>query len=407
MARTSIVDKDYLSYTKYRRKTISGAWTAWSESSKTVPLRTEEITRDDIHMSSVLSGFRPPLAYSAGGYTADMPAYSCVGSFQADPSTSLYEFDLGGYLIGEPLGTPVLKDLISAGDISRATINLLRAVGDSKWSAGEMLAEMQGSIDMIEKSARKLQNALLAASRKNWRGVAKALGVPPKKVKSGSSSAQAWLEYQFGWAPVVSDIANAATFLGGGFDGSNPPILMARTKLYQSATTVLNGITTLSWSIASVQCPWRQSTTLSDEWKASVYFKMNLDMLRGLTQYGIVGLSTPWAVLPQSYLVDWILPIGDYLEALDALIGLTYLGGSYTRFKKQSASRTYGSWTGRQAGKWIISGAAVVNPVNRFDMKRIPWGTPPIAPPLYVKSPFDTFKAVTTVALLKQFSSKQ
>lgn len=299
-----------------------------------------------------------------------------------------------------------LRALVTTADKNRAVVNMLKAVGDSKWAAGETLAEIQSSIDLIGKSARTLSNAMLHASRKNWRGVAKSLGVTSQKVKKGSSASDGWLQYQFGWTPVVSDIANSALFISGALDGDDPVILMARTKLQNTAKELVSSNYTWSGGAAHIQFGYTEKTVYSDEYKASVYFNVSCSSLRSLAQYGLVGLSTPWAVLPMSFVADWVLPIGDVLAAMDATFGLNYLGGSYTTFQKAVRTVEFASpvfvagYTGVTMG-----GNAYAQPVEKFAMKRVVWDSVPFPSPLYIKNPFSTFQAVTAVALLRQFSS--
>jgi hypothetical protein len=42
-------------------------------------------------------------------------------------------------------------------------------------------------------------------------------------------------------------------------------------------------------------------------------------------------LELAWEVLPFSFVVDWLIPIGDYLSALDALKGVSAVTGTVTR----------------------------------------------------------------------------
>lgn len=388
-----------------RRRNLSGGLPNDSVVLEAYEYQSESKTRGDIVRSAMSEGFRPPLAYSASGFTRSSALLLTQGLFKRNPWSDSIDFSLNGTSsrgdgAGGLLSPTSSKTLISSADESRAVINMLRAVGDQKWAAGETFIEMQKSIDMIGNSAKVLARGLFAASRRDWRGVAKALGVPPAKVKSGASESSGWLSYHFGWAPVVQDIANSALYLSGEFDGREPPIIMARTKLREVSVSTSKS---KSWWIlndgyGSIDCEHSTKTEFVDEYKASVYYELQTSYLRGLAQYGLVGLSTPWAVLPSSYLLDWVIPIGDFLAAWDATIGLSYKGGSYTRFKRARSTRTATSVTyqRRPAGDiyWL--------PVESFNMRRTVWASSPLPFPAYVKNPFDVFKAVTSIALLRQ-----
>jgi hypothetical protein len=56
----------------------------------------------------------------------------------------------------------------------------------------------------------------------------------------------------------------------------------------------------------------------------------------GLKQLSQVGITNPallvWELIPYSFVFDWIIPVGDFLGSLDALVGVENLlvGDSYT-----------------------------------------------------------------------------
>lgn len=405
MPRVEKVTQQVNRLVQTRNALTGGAWSTYSSTNSSVEA-IRKITRADVVKSNVSSGFRPPLGYIASGYNAEFPAIFADALYTGGGTNpTVRDIMMTGYSTGLMV-PPQLVSSITNADIQRAIVNMLRAVGDSKWSAGEMIAEMQGSVDMIAKSARTLSNAMMAASRRNWRGVAKALKVDLPKIKKGATTGDGWLAFNFGWAPVVSDIANSALFLSGAMDTRDPPIIMARTRLGDSKKTSSSSAHQYAWGSGLIFFPYKEVDVTTDEWKASVYFKIDASFFRGLSQYGIAGLSTPWAVLPMSFVADWVIPIGDFLEAMDATIGLSYLGGSQTRFRRSERTRTYGTPYG-STGVVVRSGTAFAMPTNRFDMVRSVWTSPPVPVPLYVKNPFDVFKAVTSVALLRQFSSKQ
>lgn len=405
MPRVEKVTQQVNRLVQTRDASVGGAWSTYSSLTSSLSY-IRYVTRDDVVKSTVKAGFRPPLGYTASGYNAEFPAIYADALYTGSGTTPVMRDILVTGYIPDLVNPPQLVSSIPYADTQRAIVNMLRAVGDSKWSAGEMIAEMQGSIDMIAKSARTLDRAMMAATRRNWRGVARALSVDLPKIKKGATTGDGWLSFNFGWAPVVSDIANSALFLSGAMDSRDPPIIMARTRLRDQKRTKSANTESVAWGSGLIFFPYQDVDTTHDEWQASVYFTLDASFFRGLAQYGMVGLSTPWATLPFSFLADWILPIGDYLEAMDATIGLSYLGGSETRFRRSERIRKFGPVYG-SSGVTIRSGTAFAMPTNRFGMERSVWNNPPMPVPVYVKNPFDVFKAVTSVALLRQYSSKQ
>lgn len=394
------VTNSFKSMTKAR---VAGE-TWQTRQSYTKAIETDNHTRGDIVRSPAGVAFRPPLAYSAYGRTATFPMINFIGTYTSGGTVpTVWDVVIHGATTWFSLNSPAPETLLPSSDISRAIIEMLKQVGDEKFSVGQMVVEMQSSIDLIGDSARVLSRAMMFASRKSWKNVAKSLNVEPKALKKGTSASDGWLQYQFGWAPVVDDIVNSCALLGGVFDGQDPPVIMARTKRATSVVNRSTGVISTSFGLGNLDIPYKREDIKSHEYKASVYYELDVAYLREFAQFGLAGLSTPWAVLPMSFLADWVIPIGDYLAAWDATIGLKYKGGSYTNFLRTTSALSFDEHRTSTGTK--LSGDCFSLPVNRYQMDRVVWPSSPLPFPAYIKNPFSVFKTVTSVALLKQFSS--
>lgn len=61
--------------------------------------------------------------------------------------------------------------------------------------------------------------------------------------------------------------------------------------------------------------------------------------LRTLAQLGITNpLQVAWELVPFSFVADWLLPVGSYLDTLDATVGLKWRGGSISQLTKSQIS---------------------------------------------------------------------
>jgi hypothetical protein len=59
--------------------------------------------------------------------------------------------------------------------------------------------------------------------------------------------------------------------------------------------------------------------------KAFIQYKINSTLSNTLTQFGLANpLSLAWEILPYSFVVDWMLPIGPWLSNLDYTNGLSF-----------------------------------------------------------------------------------
>lgn len=113
------------------------------------------------------------------------------------------------------------------------------------------------------------------------------------------------------------------------------------------------------------------------------------------------GLANPallaWELLPLSFVVDYVVPIGDYLSALTAPLGYTWRGGDSVQWRqcktvyaghKSSASK-YSEW---------LTGSREVRKMSRAQMI-----SPPAPSFPTLKSPVNANKALNVLALFGQF----
>jgi hypothetical protein len=70
----------------------------------------------------------------------------------------------------------------------------------------------------------------------------------------------------------------------------------------------------------------------------------------GITNPLLIG----WELVPFSFVVDWFLPVGGWLESLDALLGYTTAGYS-------SSLLTRISWVGVSGPKTVLSSGFVID----------------------------------------------
>lgn len=196
-------------------------------------------------------------------------------------------------------------------------------------------------------------------------------------------------------------MASAALQLGGAFDRDSSLITASGTVTDSLVVEKLIGDGNYSIESGMVSFKAKDTITYNDDMRISLSYTMNHRSLNELSRLGLIGLSTPWAVLPSSYLVDWILPIGDALGAIDAVVGLTFKGGSLTRFTRCTTQRRAQDITVSGKG-YTVSGTLEWLPVQDFVMNRSVYSSTPITVPLYVKNPLDPFKAITSIALIGQ-----
>lgn len=381
-----------------------GVW-QWNPMDPIVASNTFRSTwseRSDITRVPIIDGFRQPTDYQAKGHNYDKLSISAEYFFSVNGE--YYRGACSGSLF--PFNPPSVRSLISTQTISMRKLGMLNRIQSDKWNAAVAVIEAKDSVRMLAGAAAKLNKALLAAERKRWNSVARILNVSPKKLgKHAKDSAAGWLQYSFGWVPLVEDMAKAAYHIGRvSSDGSL--LMSARATARESTKEFGTGTEVSPWSTpaygSSICVDYTDEVTFDDQWKAGIWYRMRCQSAVSLVKYGMLGLDTPWQLLPHSYLVDWVLPVGDILRGLSADIGLEFVGGFETTFRRSTRKRVpirvYSSAAKSYTYKWHGEPGVA----NSFEFARKKWVSPPSALQFYIKDPFDAWKAVTSLALVAQ-----
>lgn len=144
----------------------------------------------------------------------------------------------------------------------------------------------------------------------------KTAGLPP-----GKTFANLWLEYQYGWRPLLSDIYGSCEEIADTFYA--PKML----RISATSREDIDQKDNVDMSIPHE----RVSRTIRNRSHVVFMFSEPTEWTNVLSR---TGLSNPahlaWELMPYSFVIDWIVPVGDYLSNLDATVGLNFVKGSTT-----------------------------------------------------------------------------
>lgn len=218
----------------------------------------------------------------------------------------------------------------------KARSKLLSGLKNQDFNLGVALGEGRQTANLIANKALQVAKAGRALRKADFRGAAMALGVSPKGKAANRSRhqsvAQNWLELQYGWKPLLSDIYGAAQFL------ATQNNWLPRSRLQTSASKKLTRV---------LKAPWISSGSLRDLQsdlyvvKYIVYFSEPPGG-NPLTALGLTNpLAVAWELVPFSFVADWFLPLGDYFNNIDATFGNVFVKGCVTTFWRGHSTRTY------------------------------------------------------------------
>lgn len=225
-----------------------------------------------------------------------------------------------GYAYGSRIPDPIATNRAYEKFVSKihdtATLSLL-------------FAERREASRMILNRVVTLIRAWAALLRGNFRKFVRTLNVPPKRKHRGvvrvrgKQASAYWLEYWFGWSPFVQDIYTAVELLDSAY-----PI---------KRVTAVSGNSRSFAEPFSYRC-LKELTVC----KISADVEVENEMLYRASQFGIVNPAVvAWELVPFSFLVDWFVPVGNYLRSFTDFVGLRLNNPCTTYFIKGEGEGGY------------------------------------------------------------------
>lgn len=264
-------------------------------------------------------------------------------------------------------------------------------------------AERNQTVSLIYDTARRIAFAARAVRKGNLHDAYLAFGVSAKPSKSMSRKlhetpvdkrlSNHWLELQFGWKPLIQDVHDSAELLASIFAGER-----FRTEARRSH------------SIRRTFGPYKMDDN-GRYWSGEETCKVTYSVRYCLEGTGAhllskTGISNPallaWELLPYSFVVDWFLPVGNYLRTLDAFDGLEILEG-YKSYKRETSLIKEWRFNGQQGiAHLTTTGFGTARDFTYARSRTTSW--PTFLPPK-LRFPIDgdaLWKFTTSYALLAQ-----
>lgn len=304
-------------------------------------------TTPDYQAKKDLGYYLPPLPYYMLREDLTDPPMTYARCHSADQTCNLYvrygtgtvSSCFGGVQWGSP---PATDDLM---------LRLRSRMQEMDWNAAMTWFERKESFKMIAKRSIQLVRALRWVRRGKFRRASDVLGITlSQRAKKRLNQrdrldqfSENWLEFRYGFTPLLSDIYGAADYFARGSMLLKNQLIKLRTS---QTTFELNGV----HSLASFN-PWifdggqDYSRVRSGAGVDYVIIDPEYRMLDAM------GLKNPvsimWELMPFSFVADWFTPIGKCIEEITAYAGLHFVGGyTYTLRQDHLSFTSASSWTG-------------------------------------------------------------
>lgn len=208
---------------------------------------------------------------------------------------------------------------------ARLRTKCLEKIKGQTVNLGNFIAEREQALKMFGDTAGKLAKAYRQVRRKEFKKAFETLGCKPSNRLSGKqSAANNWLQLQYGWLPFIEDVYGVAQELEKAWDHVPDKLplntAVAKSRLHDSDKQL---------DTSSVPANLSDKFAIREyihEMRLVVHYTVDYQASQFL---GRVGLTNPasiaWEVTPYSFVVDWFLPIGRFLNTLDATLGCTFV----------------------------------------------------------------------------------
>lgn len=282
----------------------------------------------------------PENPYSKTGYW-----YQCSPAISGPPFFSYTRATGSDWNWGYALGDPPLKPLITAESHNKMIGRLWSKIKGSDFNGAVFLGEAHQSIGMIADTAIRVAKSIWHIRKGDAKGALRTLlegttraplmrrfdnkkfeALYPNLRGDARNQASLWLEFQYGWRPLYGDTIAAAEMLSQQLEFPLKKIVRAGTFVGRN-----NPITAEHYGPSFASAPRKEFHGKQIKAVFGEDFDPSTMALLGLNDPELVA----WELLPFSFVVDWFLPVGQYLETRCAVSNLT--GGKFIISEKRTS----------------------------------------------------------------------
>lgn len=281
---------------------------------------------ESISMPFRADGTRGPTTYYHYWYTGSPPVGSITARATIWPG---WKYLSQGVQSTAPTSLDeIVPSYIDSRGYDRAVMKALLRLKDQKVNLGVALGEARKTAELLGKTSETIGKSVDEFMAKNWRKLG--------RMASWKKFPAKYLELSYGWTPLLNDVVGSAQAVSEAFNQSGMLPALSVQGLVKATDTVFVSVNhTRGIGMYSVACSVKE--------KHGVYLTYHLPS-NILSDFSSLGLTNPlelgWELLPYSFVIDWVVPIGDWLSALDAGAFLEFKEGSYSRIQRVASERT-------------------------------------------------------------------
>lgn len=264
---------------------------------------------------------------------------------------------------------------VSESILDSLTISAVSRLKESMLDVLTTLAEMRDLVQLYRTTASRLQHLAFRLAR-----IARAMHARYARRRRrriggrwfrrnrdpASIFAQLWLEYRYAWLPMIYTIQDALRALESSIqEGALITGTARQTESISNSKTVV--------TTAAPDATYTTTTVIngSRQYTVKAYGRINSTTS---TKFAFDPLITGWELIPFSFVVDWFIGVGDFIQAWSPFSGVDALGISASTVTEYTDENYHNqSWSG------INSLGSYTGCKNKLEVKeyvRSPRGVP-------------------------------
>lgn len=318
-----------------------------------------------------IPGRRLPNAY---GFSKEIRSYGNGYSSNVSPTRST---NVSGAIVGSSMMPSIYawEPAAMGNEVYNRALDSLQASwrGDLDLSVDGLQSRQ---VFKMIKQVTKLSNYVRSFSPKRW--------------------SEKWLEYQYGWKPLVSSIYGLAK------EAVTPPRDGPAFYIARASASGIRKTSAFSSGITDSVVVTRR-----DRCEIKVCLNMKPTVLTQLSRISSLNpASIAWELLPYSFVVDWVFDIGGYLRAMESACigGMIFNHGYVTR--GTTIDRKYTRAGSQNLGGAIYTVFGAYESASRYKSRSVLSGYPrPLRPSFNIS--MGSSRVLSAAALLDQHLKKR
>lgn len=271
--------------------------------------------------------YNKPAPYEANRvFTTRAKLFGSTTTFGGMANAGSYR---GDYIVNPDGSMPcVSKEIDWATNSARE--ELIKQLNEAA-SIAVNIAERQQSINMMANRVMQIYRFTSKLRRGDIRGAAAELRVDPTRIRSrpkgdgrwrrSKDYSNAWLEFHFGWEPLVKDIGACIDLLSQPIPGGTLTV-KGWSQRFEKRLYLEPWPDYQAWVLREIKGRVRGKAG------AEIYVTDPNAYLAN--RLGIVNpVSVVWELVPYSFVVDWFANVGQFIGQFGELYGLTVLNPWY------------------------------------------------------------------------------